>query len=144
MAAMKYSVALALSAAMAMSLAMAARSSQETVNDFSWTEGGRSLALHSKSDGMSAGSVLVTRADPAPFHGLRAGDVIVAVDGSPVHQVEGLMRALRGRTSDVALRVRRGAVETTLVWSRADYRAFAPPPPPPPPAPPAPPPPPHG
>ena len=141
MPALNHSAMLVLAVAMATSLGVAARSSHATVNDFSWSDGGQSLALHSQSDDTSAGNVVVTRAEPSPFHGLRAGDMIVAVDGRPLHQVEGLMRALHGRTSDVALRVRRGGAETTLVWSRADYRVFLPPPPP---APPAAPPPAHG
>ena len=144
MSKLKYSAAIALSAGLAVSPVHAA-SRQSSVNTFSWIEDSQSLALRSQSDGASAGEVVVTRAEPAPFHGLRAGDVILAVDGVPLHQVEGLMRALRARTSDVALRVRRGTAETTLVWSHADYRGFVPPPPPPvPPAPPAPRPPSHG
>ena len=143
MSTLKYSAAIASSAALAVSLAYAA-SRESSVNTFSWTEDSQSLALRSQSDGASAGEVVVTRAEPAPFHGLRAGDVILAVDGVPVHQVEGLMRALRGRRSDVALRVQRVNAETTLVWSRADYRGFVPPAPPVPPMPPAPPSPPHG
>ena len=149
MSTLKYSAAIALSAGLMVSLAYAA-SRQSSVNTFSWTEDSQWLALRSQSDGAAAGEVVVTRAEPAPFHGLRAGDVILAADGVPLHQVEGLMRALRGRTSDVALRVRRGTAETTLVWSRADYRGFVPPAPPAPPAapvppaPPAPPAPPHG
>ena len=106
------------------------------VDDFSCTnDDGTSLALHSENDS----GVIVTRAEPAPLHGLQRGDVILAVDGKPVHQVEGITRALRGRTTPVALRVRRGTSESTVVWSRADYRMFTPAPPPPSPAPPAPP-----
>jgi S1-C subfamily serine protease len=135
---LKLAAAIALSAVMATSLA-GARSTHTTVNDFSWREDGRALALHSQS----GGHVVVTRAEPAPFHGLRVGDVILAVDGVPLQQVEALMRTLRTRTSPISLRVRRGNSETTLVWSRADYRMLVPPPPaappPPPPAPPAPP-----
>lgn len=132
--------AIALSAGLAAALVANAAYRQSGVDTFRWTDDSQSLALRSQSDGASAGQVVVTRAEPAPLHGLRAGDVIVAVDGVPLHQVEGLMRALHGRTSDVALRVRRGGADTTLVWSRADYRAFLPTPPPTPPAPP----PPHG
>jgi S1-C subfamily serine protease len=143
MSKVKHSAAIALSAGLMVSLAYAA-SRQSSVDTFNWTQDSQSLALRSQSGGASAGEVVVTRADPAPFHGLRAGDVILAVDGVPLHQVEGLMRALRARTSDVALRVRRGNAETTLVWSPADYRGFVSPPSPVPPAPPAPPSPPHG
>jgi C-terminal processing protease CtpA/Prc len=108
-----------------------ARNTYQRVDDFSWSEDGQSLALHSRDDS----GVIVTRAEPAPFHGLQRGDVILAVDGKPVQQVAQVTRALRGRTSPVALRVRRGRTETTLVWSHADYRRFASPAPPPPPAP---------
>src|SRR4051794_40240578 len=89
------------------------RPETERVDDFSWSENGQSLALHSRNDS----GVLVSRAEPAPFHGLESGDVIVAVDGKPVRQVEQVTRALRDRTTPVALRVRRGQTETTLVWS---------------------------
>ena len=110
------------------------------VDDFSWSDHGTSLALHSQDDS----GVIVTRAEPEPFHGLRRGDRILAIDGHAVRQVEEVTRALRGRTGSLALRLRRGDAETTLVWSPADYRMFAPPPapprapspPPPPPAPP--------
>ena len=142
MRAPKYSVVLVLSAALSASMGADAgssrrESSHSSVNTFSWTEDGQSLVLRSQSDGASAGEVLVMRAEPSPFHGLRAGDVILAVDGRPLHQVEGLMRALRASRPDVALRVRHDGADTTLVWSRADYRALVPPPPPAPPAPPA-------
>jgi S1-C subfamily serine protease len=133
MDAMKLSAALALSALMATSIAARAGSTSRRVDDFSWTDRGQALALHSESTGASADHVVVTRAEPAGFHGLRTGDVILALDGVPLHQVEALMRALRGRTSPVRLRIRRGDAESTLVWSRADYRVVAPPPPPAPP-----------
>jgi hypothetical protein len=109
-----------------------------TVDAFSWASDGQAFGLHSQT----GGGIVVTRAEPSPFHGLQRGDVILAVDGSPVRQVEQFTRALLGRTSPVRLRVRRGHAETTLVWSHADYRLFAPPEPPAPPQPPAPPPPP--
>ena len=114
-----------------------AREGHTRVDDFSWSDDGAHLALHSEDDS----GVIVTRAEPAPFHGLQRGDRILAVEGRPVHQVEEVTRALTGRTSPLALRVRRGTVETTLLWSRAEYRAFAPAvptTPPPPPAPPLP------
>jgi len=143
MDAMKLSAALTLSVVMAASIAANAGSTSRRVDDFSWADRGQALALHSQSTGASANQVVVTRAEPAGFHGLRTGDVILAADGVPLHQVEALTRALRGRTSPVKLRIRRGDGESTLVWSRADYRVVAPPPPPaPPPAPGAPPPPP--
>ena len=117
--------------------ANAATHATTTVNDYSWSEDGQAFGLHSKTGGHG---VVVTRVEPEPFHGLRHGDVLVAADGKPLHQVEELMRILRGRTSPLALQVQRGQRLATLVWSHADYRAFAPPsPPPPPPAPPAPP-----
>ena len=137
MDAMKLCTAVAVSAALATSIGARAESISRRVDDFSWGDHGQALALHSQSDGAAADRVVVTRAEPAGFHGLRAGDVILAVDGVPLHQVEALTRALQGRTAPARLRVRRGSVETTLVWSRADYRVIAPPPPPPP-APPAP------
>jgi len=106
-----------------------------SVSDFSWSEDGQSLGLHSQTG--NAG-VVVTHASPEPFHGLRTGDVLLAADGKPLHQVEQLTRLLRGRTRPLELRVQRGQRLTTLVWSQADYRAFAPAPPPAPPPPPAP------
>jgi len=117
--------------------ANAATHSTTTVNDYSWSEDGQAFGLHSQTGGRG---VVVTRVEPEPFHGLRRGDVLVAADGKPLHQVEELMRMLRGRTTPLPLQVQRGQRLTTMVWSHADYRAFAPPsPPPPPPAPPAPP-----
>ena len=119
--------------------ANAATHSTTTVNDYSWSGDGQALGLHSQTGGHG---VVVTRVEPEPFHGLRRGDVLVAADGKPLHQVEELMRILRGRTTPLALQVQRGQRLATLVWSHADYQAFAPPKPPPPssPAPPPPPP----
>ena len=52
---------------------------------------------------------------PAALAGVRAGDVIVAVDGVPVEGVDDLLRVLDagriGREVEVRL-LRRGAVET--------------------------------
>ena len=119
--------------------ANAATHSTTTVNDYSWSGDGQAFGLHSQTSGHG---VVVTRVEPEPFHGLRRGDVLVAADGKPLHQVEELMRILRGRTTPLALQVQRGQRLATLVWSHADYQAFAPPKPPPPssPAPPPPPP----
>jgi hypothetical protein len=117
--------------------ALAGGHSSRTVSDFSWSEDGQGLSLHSQT----GSGVVVTRATPEPFHGLRRGDKLLAADGKPLHQVEDLTRRLRGRSTPIELRVQRGPRLTTLVWSPADYRAFAPSPPPAPPAPPAPPPP---
>jgi C-terminal processing protease CtpA/Prc len=109
-----------------------AKETHTRVDDFSWSDHGTSLALHSQDDS----GVIVTRAEPEPFHGMRRGDRILAVDGKAVRQTEDITRALRVRTGSVSVRVFRGGAETTLVWSPADYRMFAPPPAPPPPPPP--------
>jgi hypothetical protein len=127
-----------MAAAVAAPCAMAGQHSTTTVSDFSWSADGQALSLHSQT----GSAVVVTHATPEPFHGLRAGDRLLAADGKPLHQVEDLTRLLRGRTRPLELRVQRGQRLTTLVWSQADYRAFAPsdppPAPPPLPAPPAP------
>ena len=114
---------------------VAATHSTTTVSDYSWSEDGQALGLHSQT----GSAILVTHVAPEPFHGLRVGDRLLAADGKPLHQVADLTRLLRGRTKPLELRVQRGQRLTTLVWSHADYRAFAPSEPPPaPPAPPAP------
>ena len=99
--------------------ASAATHSTTTVNDYSWSEDGQAFGLHSQTGGHG---VVVTRVEPEPFHGLRRGDVLVAADGKPLHQVEELMRMLRGRTTPLALQVQRGQRLATLVWSHADYQ----------------------
>lgn len=115
----------------------ATQHSTTTVADYSWSGDGQAFGLHSQTGDHG---VVVTRVEPEPFHGLRRGDMLVAADGKPLHQVEELMHLLRGRTTPLALQVQRGQRLETLVWSRADYRDFAPPPPPAPPQPPQPPP----
>jgi DNA-binding response OmpR family regulator len=85
--------------------ANAATHSTTTVNDYSWSGDGQAFGLHSQTSGHG---VVVTRVEPEPFHGLRRGDVLVAADGKPLHQVEELMRILRGRTTPLALQVQRG------------------------------------
>jgi S1-C subfamily serine protease len=103
--------------------ANAGKHATTTVDDYAWQDNGQALALHSETGGAG---VVVTRLVPEPFHGLRRGDVLVAADGRPLHQVEVLMRLLRGRTTPLALRVQRGQRLATIVWSAADYRDFAP------------------
>src|SRR6476620_3068376 len=84
------------------SWANAATHATTTVNDYSWQAGGQAFGLHSHSGGHG---VVVTRAEPEPFHGLRRGDVLVAADGKPLHQLEELMRMLRGRTTPLPLQM---------------------------------------
>ena len=111
-----------------------------TVHDeFLWSDDGRALGLSADGE-----RVVVTQATPAPQRGLQAGDLLVSVEGQPLHRTSTLAQAVRdahGRS--VRVQVARDGVVRTLTWTAADYALFMPPPPPPPPpAPPAPPPPP--
>ncbi len=108
-------------------------------DSFSWNDDGQSLSLHSND----TSGIVVDRTTPTPFHGLQAGDIIVAIDDRPIAQVSELLKALRDhRASAAKLRVRRAGNEVALNWASADYAMLVPSPPPAPPAPPPPPPPP--
>ena len=119
----------------ALLLATASAFGAQSVEDFHWSDSGRRLALHGDGE-----HVIVTAASPAPFLGLHAGDVVVAVDGHPLHAVGSLMQALRRSSAPVHLRVLRGDTRRDVVWTRAEYAPLLPSPPPVAPAPPPPPP----
>lgn len=109
------------------------------VDEFQWIDGPRALALH--GDGAL---LVVTQATPSPQRGLQVGDVLVSIDGHPLHGTGALEEAVadaHGR--NVRVQVAHDGAVRALTWTAADYSLFLPPPPPPPPpAPPAPPPPP--
>jgi PDZ domain len=89
---------------------------------FAWHDSGRALALKS---GNGEG-VRVTRAAPASVWGLRQGDVILAVDGQPVDQVEQLLKRLQAsRPEPVAIRVRRDGTEQDITVAGRDYANLA-------------------
>ncbi|HET7359294.1 MAG TPA: PDZ domain-containing protein [Rhodanobacteraceae bacterium] len=91
---------------------------------------------------------LVLSSEPDRYPGLKAGDVITAIDGSKVDRPEDVMRALRGQGEGktVKLSVRRHGKAMMVDMKAPPLSALLPPPPPappvPPPAPLAPPPPP--
>jgi membrane-associated protease RseP (regulator of RpoE activity) len=123
-------------------LAGPALASRTQVDEFQWVEDGQVLALHGDGE-----RLVVTQATPAPQRGLQAGDVLVSIEGRPLHGTDALEHAVRdAHGHSVRVQVARDGVVHTLTWTAADYHLFlAPPPPPPPsPAPPAPPPPPSG
>lgn len=101
-----------------------------------WRGGGHVLGLHSDA----AHGVVVTRAASDGTWGLHQGDVILAVDGHPLQQVEALVERLRAsKPAAVQVRVRRGHAEQTLTLAANDYEHLISPKPPAPPTPPAPP-----
>ena len=114
----------------------------------SWRDAGHVLDLHSDV----AKGIVVTRTDADGTWGLRQGDVILAVDGHPVRQIEALVDRLRAsKPAAVEMRVRRGRAEQQVTVTAKEYGHLVgpkPPIPPPPPAspaaPPAPPAPPSG
>lgn len=109
-----------------------------------WRDADNVLGL----DSDAASGIVVTRAGTEGTWGLQRGDVILAVDGQPVHQVEALIERLRAsKPAAVEIRVRRSHAEQDLTLAAEDYGhliAPAPPIPPSPPAAPPPPPPPSG
>lgn len=113
-----------------------------------WRDAGQVLGLRSDA----AGGIVVTRVGTGGTWGLQQGDVILAVDGHPVRQVEALVDRLRAsKPATVAVRMRRGNAEKELTLVAEDYGHLispelpvapappaapgAPSPPPPPPAP---------
>lgn len=82
---------------------------------------------------------LVLSTQPHRYPGLKAGDVITAVNGKPVHNPEQVMRALGEQTQDstVHLTVLRHGKSMTIDMKVPTPTALLPPPPPRPPAPPA-------
>jgi S1-C subfamily serine protease len=72
------------------------------------------------SDSRSTGTAvaLVQPKTPAARAGLQAGDIVVAVDGSPVASASELGRALDGAGKSVKMDVARGAQRLTLTVSR--------------------------
>lgn len=130
-------LAIVLSATLAATVAFADTRVHSSDSDYSWSENGRGLSLHSHG----ASGIVVDRTNPVPFHGLRPGDVIVAVDGHAVTQVNDLLKAVRGHdTTPMTMRVHRAGSDVTLSWTHAEFHALFPSPPQPPPPPPAPPP----
>lgn len=99
-----------------------------------WRQDGARLSLWS-----TEGEVQVAAARPETRFGVRSGDRILQVDGTPVHEVEHLADALRDSGAPTAhLRVQRGGRELTVpVNSSAWRQALAVPPPPAPPPPPS-------
>jgi predicted metalloprotease with PDZ domain len=85
---------------------------------------------------------LVLSSEPDRYPGLKAGDVITAIDGSKVERPEDVMRALRGQGEGktVKLSVRRHGKAMTVDMKAPPLSALLPPPPPAPPVPPPPPP----
>lgn len=72
------------------------------------------------SDGRSVGTVvaLVQPKSPAARAGLQAGDVVVAVDGSPVASASELGRALDGDDKSASIDIARGDQRLTLSIAR--------------------------
>ena len=76
---------------------------------------------------------------PASLWGLAQGDVIIAADGQPVHDVAALLSRMREHgASPMPLTVRRHGVEHGVALSEQAREGLLPTAPPPPPAPPAP------
>ncbi len=128
-------IALLLSATLAFASVAAGtqHSHNHSNDDFSWSDNGQSVKLHSTEES----GVVVDRAEPKPFHGLQAGDIILAIDSHPVARVGELLKALRDHdTSSATLRVRRAGSEVALTWTHAECQALnllgQPQPPPPP------------
>jgi S1-C subfamily serine protease len=66
-----------------------------------------------------AGVALVELTSTAEKGGLRAGDIVIAVDGSPVSSASELSRALDGVTSSASLQVARGEQQLTIAVVRS-------------------------
>lgn len=81
---------------------------------------------------------LVLSAESSRYPGLKAGDVITAIDGKSVERPEDVMRALRDRKEGqlVRLAVRRHGANTSVRMKTPALTDLLPPPPPAPPAPP--------
>jgi S1-C subfamily serine protease len=66
-----------------------------------------------------AGVALVQPKSAAEKAGLRAGDIVIAVDGSPVSSASELSRALDAVTNSATLTVARGDQQLTMTVSRS-------------------------
>jgi S1-C subfamily serine protease len=108
-------------------------------NSLRWRSEGQSLHLITAKDG----GVNVVALTPGTLWGLAQGDVIQEADGKPLHDVAGLMKALRAHgDSPLPLKLRRNGAEQVVMLAaqaRGGLLHDAPPTPPTPPAPPAPP-----
>ena len=125
---------LPLSLALALMASPAYAGHSTTTESFQWIDDGQVIALH--GDGQH---LVVTAADRAPHHELRAGDALVAVDGRPMHRLDDHKQALQAAQGrNVLVQVARDGATRTMTWAGADYGLFLPSPPPAPPPPPAP------
>jgi S1-C subfamily serine protease len=83
-----------------------------------WHDTDRSLALKS-GDGKG---VQVVRAEPSGVWGLQQDDVILAVDGQPVNDVDELLQRLSAsKPSEAKVRLRRGNAEQEVAIAESDY-----------------------
>ena len=99
-----------------------------------WRDAGHVFGLHADA----ASGLVVTQADAKGTWGLQQGDVVLAVDGHPVRQIEGLVDRLRAsKHAAVTVRVRRGHAPQELTLAAEEYGHLISPKPPVPPAPPA-------
>ena len=94
----------------------------ECSTTFAWHDAGHALSLKS-GDGEG---IEVTRTEPASVWGLQQGDVILAVDGHAVDQVEELLKRLdASKPKPVAIRVRRDTREQEITVAERDYTNIA-------------------
>ncbi len=99
-----------------------------------WRDAGSVLGLESDA----SSGIVVTRAGPEGTWGLQRGDVILAVDGHPVHQIAALVERLRAsKPAAVKIQVRRAHAGQELTLAAKDYDHLIAPKPPVPPQPPA-------
>jgi S1-C subfamily serine protease len=104
-------------------------------NSLRWRSDGQRLHLVTASEG----GVTVVALTPASLWGLAQGDVIIAADGQPIHDVAALLSRLREHgASPIPLTVRRHGVEHAVALSVQAREGLLPTAPPPPPAPTAP------
>jgi|GEM_PF-891051 len=87
-----------------------------------WHDADHGLTLKS-GDGEG---IRVTRTEPASVWGLQQGDVILAVDGHAVDQVQELIERLdASKPKPVAIRVRRDKTEQEITLAESDYANMA-------------------
>jgi S1-C subfamily serine protease len=104
----------------------------------SWHDGSRALVMKSSDQQ----GIHVVEARPEGVLGLRTSDVILAVDGQAVTNIDGLLDRLHaGKSATARMLVRRDGTPQVLTVAVGDYMRFMPPKPPAPPPPPPPPPP---
>jgi hypothetical protein len=82
-----------------------------------WSEGSRSLSLGSS---LTSG-IAVTRAHPDEVAGLRLGDVIVAMNGRHVANLDEMDEVLRHHVGRISLEVRRNGVSKSVTWMHSFY-----------------------